>query len=222
MDRTGVPDGRPRLADSGEERALSVEYAHIPGELRPSDEQAASAAAAARIAARHPSQVHTVVLIDQYHSPNRLYRTPRQLDRFAQDLADVGLRPDGVYWESDLVPAALRLIATITDPRLRARQLSYLDPVKGRGKVTCSALTAAWYLSRLGREEPLTCHMTGLALPPAAKLVNVLPEYFREVEGKVDELLSATPNADAAALITRVWTAHPDRTPDEEAGHTGE
>jgi hypothetical protein len=132
------------------------------------------------------------------------YQDPKQLARLAQELGDAGLWPDAIVFESDLVEAALRLMSEMSGGRVRSSHERFQQENQ---KLRCSLLTAAWYLLRLGLLDggALICRATGMSLPPADRLINVLPDRYRRVEDNVDQVLLNTPYPAAIKRISRMY-----------------
>lgn len=129
-----------------------------------------------------------VVLIDDYNAESNEF----SVDHFLNSINQKGANTDFYVFESDLVPLADVLLASIEKPKIARMYNSYIER---KGKYPCSLLTATWYLVRLGRIDGgdiLHIYNTDLNRENivADRLINILPTSFKEVEKDVHKLIS--------------------------------
>ena len=172
----------------------SVEFGHLYADERVGPEQRETA----KVAATYPGI--GLVLVDDYNAP-----APWDPEYIHIQMMIQGKTPDGIFSESDLVPAAEQVINQVGG-REGKRQRRYW---KTHGKLSCSMLTATWYLLRLGvLTSTARCKLTGITIPVTERLVNVLPLAYEPVEREVDEILLQMPHPIPMLIskIERRWT----------------
>lgn len=166
---------------------VSVELLHIYGDEQIGEEHTSDISRYLEMCLVLPESHSVVVLIDDYNTP----LNPRLPELAISLLVSHGVGVAHVAMESALVPNAEHLVSTLTSRRLRESHVKYREH---KGVWPCSLLTAAWYLTRLGRLPA-----SGIFLPvdhqvwsPAAKVVNILPEGYRAVEKRAAQIMRAS------------------------------
>lgn len=126
----------------------------------------------------------TIVLIDDYNPVKHVLT----IEDVLQHLEAEGATPD--YWakEADLVGNAQLLLQELTSPKLKRSYQKYIDQ---NNKYPCSLLTASWYLTRLGHlpSEKVIRSTSSNEYTPCSRLVNILPEDYKQVENKALKLI---------------------------------
>jgi hypothetical protein len=142
-----------------------------------------------------------IVLIDNYNpAEHRL-----TAEEILEYLESHGMAPDYWAFEGDMVQNVETFLAALPDIKLKRNYLRYIAE---RGKYPCSLLTATWYLTRLGRLDTSVIKAFGKSgtdllepYKPAERLFNLLPESYKEVEGKARELITKSSFSQEANYI---------------------
>lgn len=143
---------------------------------------------------------HSIVLIDNYN-PAEHTLTPEMV---FEHLNRKGSLPEFWAFEADMAANAKELLEGVTSAKLKRNYERYIE---NHDKYPCSLLTASWYLTRLGYLEyesvikPLN---EDIYMPPAT-LLNILPEDYREVEGRCFEIIKNSEYASALDVIQDVF-----------------
>lgn len=174
---------------------VSLEFGHIYVDEEPSSAHSLGVSLAKHLRTGYEDAGHIVeleLLIDDYNPQ----QSSLDVARYVASLDGSGMRPTTITFESELVPAAERLL------RFTRRRVarSYIQYFEKKGKMPCSVLVAAWYLRRLER-------LGGLCDRPVsdAQIVNVLEERFRESEIAALDLLAASWACDHTASISTLF-----------------
>lgn len=136
------------------------------------------------------------ILIDDYNPKRHLLN----IDKYIGKLANLGLSPDFVVFESELTKLKDQVLETINDDRLRSSYKRYID----KKHVPCSFLVATWYLLRLGLLDSQAIEFYRADKNKsfgARSLINVLHPKYREVENKAQELILKSTFAHAGDSI---------------------
>jgi hypothetical protein len=138
----------------------------------------------------------TIVLIDEY-SPTHGDLTPGEVCQF---LEKNGAKPDYWAFEGDLVPAAEKLLDSLTDKHLTKNYRRYIE---AHGKYPCSLLTATWYMTRLGAFDTSVIKRCAATeeYKPADRLINILPAGYKPVEAKAHELIAKSMFDEQADMV---------------------
>lgn len=177
-----------------------VEFGHIYADEVFGQEQRGGVKAYRAWADSTAVGAHTsVVLVDDYNVDQ--VRTPP--DEVLSHLVELGAQPDYLVRESLLAGPALGLLESLNDGRVGRATRSYFER---KGKLPCSLMTAAFYLSRLGHLEHAELFVNARKpWRPADQLVNILPRRYMEVESKAIAIIRASDNRLAADRIAYVW-----------------
>jgi hypothetical protein len=126
-----------------------------------------------------------VLLIDDYNPSNFVLNT----DNFLERLDKMGVKPDYVVYESEMVTYGDRVLEELNNG-IRKQYLRY---IKKHGKYPCSFLIAIWYLLRLGFLD-IKPIIKSLASKPfiAHKIINILPRKYKSVENKALDIINST------------------------------
>jgi len=138
-----------------------------------------------------------ILLIDNYNPPDHNLTAEDVLSY----LESHGMQADHWAYEGDLVVHAQQLLELITSPKLKR---SYENYIKKNNKYPCSLLTAAWYLTRLGRFPHKDIIHATHGSPPyqvADRLLNILPEDYKAVENRTRRIILRTEFAEDADKI---------------------
>lgn len=126
-----------------------------------------------------------IVMIDNYN-PRSNVLTPESV---LQHLDEKGMSTDFWALEGDLVPNAKKLLMALTSNKLKKNYEQY---IMNHNKYPCSLLTAAWYLTRLGRfssDGIIKSTSEIQTFVPAERLLNILPQDYKAVESRARELI---------------------------------
>ncbi len=182
---------------------FNLEFAHIYTDEKISPNHLASADMVMEITSASPDINYvSSILIDNYNAHDDGF----DIQKYLGKLEDHGVKPDFYALESDLIPAAEDLLASITKPKILRMHRSYIER---KGKYPCSLLTAAWYLIRLGAiDHTGIIKVNNTSLKPSDiksdRLINVLPTTFQEIEKDAHKLISYTKYAEMRYLIQPV------------------
>jgi SAM-dependent methyltransferase len=190
----------------------SVEYAHMYADEVVGTEQRISAAHAdeAEPTPNSPPShfghltdiqpgAQYVTMVDDYNVRQQFQQ--RHALAAAQLLDEAGRRPDLIFGESSFANHAISLLHEL-EGRIGSSQVRYLDK---HSRLTCSLLTAAWYLTRLDVYSSPRDRLHGLGLTPAVRLLNILPRIYEDTEQKVHDVLKASPYAWAIDSLHYEW-----------------
>jgi hypothetical protein len=128
------------------------------------------------------------ILIDDYNSTE----DKLVLDEFITNLKNLGICPDNVIFESDLVALKEDLFLKISDERVIKQYRRYIFT---KDKVPCSFLIAVWYGVRLGliRNQELPFYVKNHEKSLVGKkLINVLHSRYDVPEGKANKIIAKT------------------------------
>jgi hypothetical protein len=187
----------------------SIEYAHIYTDEQFGAEHIGGVYELARILStlklKRTSYALTV-LIDNY---NPHQHTLNRQDFIAR-LDRLDARPDFLGLEASLVSHKDQLLDAIIKPKVRREYRNYLDR---RPKLPCSFLVSIWYLMRLGALPIAAGSSIYTPVSDAAvsftgqRLINILPDRFREVEDQALKLIRSTIYHDLADNIPAAFYA---------------
>lgn len=136
------------------------------------------------------------LLIDDYNPKRHLLN----VDKYINKLANLGLAPDYVVFESELTKLTDEVLSVIYDDRLRNSYQRYMN----KKHIPCSFLVATWYLLRLGlldRQAINFYYENRSKSFTAQSLINVLHPRYQSVEQKAQELISKSDYASRNDLI---------------------
>lgn len=177
---------------------LSIEYAHTYTDRAFSEETAASVVLLAERLRGAPDSRQLLVLVDDY-SPD----PPDTFDYagFLARLGHHGAAPDLLVKESALLGANRMVLAELGDTRLGRQLRRYVEMHE---RHPCSLFVASWYLARLGH-----LHHPALPIVPAHRLLNILPERFREFEDRALDIIVAVAGLATAARVETLYFPSP-------------
>lgn len=137
-----------------------------------------------------------VVLIDNYNPNQHILSS----DDVIEYLHDQGLKPRYWAFEADMVGNAKVLLEKLINKKLKK---SYEKYITTHGKYPCSLLTASWYLTRLGRLDGsmVQCTEVGDTFVAAERLISILPEAYKAVEFRAQELILRSEFSESADKI---------------------
>ncbi|MCA9324570.1 hypothetical protein KDA23_00675 [Candidatus Saccharibacteria bacterium] len=124
-----------------------------------------------------------ILLIDNYNPTLHTLSAQQVLEY----LASKGMSPDFWAYEGDLVENAKLLLEQMNESKLKRSYLKYID---AHNKYPCSLLTAAWYLTRLGKlDTSVIRSVSDTVYVPADRLFNLLPEDYKPVEDRANKVI---------------------------------
>jgi hypothetical protein len=125
-----------------------------------------------------------IILIDDYNSTEEKLSS-KEIIKY---LENQGTKPTHYAFESKLVNNAKILLEAIEDPKTKKNYERYIAK---RGKLPCSLLTAAWYLTRLGAlpHKKVIKSLGRQNYKIADRLINILPRDYKPIELKAYELI---------------------------------
>lgn len=140
------------------------------------------------------------ILIDNYN-PTEHTLDPEDVFAYVQSK---GFDVDYWAYEADMLYNARLLLDKIMSRKLKKEYTSYIEK---HGKYPCSLLTAAWYLTRLGYFKPqgVIRPLDSHEFTPVSTLINVLPESYKDVEGRCFKLIGHSEYADAVTHIHDIF-----------------
>lgn len=160
------------------------------------------------------------VMLDDYNNP-----TDVTTKNIAEELANLGVRPDYVMRESKLVGVAESLLDSIQDDirsrikengemvsfiKVRGKDINLKSDLEGKIRYECALLAACWYLVRLGVEPFASEGIKSIKNFSnknffARRLLNVLDrERYGDAEEATRRIMSKLPSG--ASLVKRVGT----------------
>lgn len=168
-----------------ESAVYSVEFFHIYTDEVIGDTHRASLNYLREAKKAWGMQQDLIVLIDNYN-PERHVLTEEEVLSY---LEEEGFTPDYYALEGDMVKNAQLLLETITSKKLKKNYEKYIS---SRHKYPCSLLTASWYLTRLGKlpHGSLIKSPKNKSYRQASRLINILPQDYKEVEQRALELIA--------------------------------
>lgn len=136
-----------------------------------------------------------IILIDNYNPTEHILSQDDVMDF----LAEQGLRPKYWAFEADMVGNARVLLENITSPKLKREYTKY---VADKNKYPCSLLTAAWYLTRLGKMDASMIKSSDASEYHAPeRLINILPYAYKEVENRAREVIAKSSFSESVDMI---------------------
>ena len=188
---------------------LSIELGHIYADQEASEEHFASIYHARNLIEQFKSQgtVVTTILVDDLH----IERNNLDLDRYIKSIEDKGITVDHVVFESKLSTIARHIVRILPEDRLKwesfkrgKRKVLNFYPESGgpiglrfkeddRDEFSCTILSAAWSLCRLGIYPFPSESIINLTDRKALgiNVVSVLHCRFEDVERKVLTIIKA-------------------------------
>lgn len=187
----------------------SIEFAHIYADEVFGDEQAKSIDIAKEVIESLKEQRRsfvTSILIDDYN-PSELTLDEEE---FLKWVRSFGIDIDFVGHEAGFAPISDALLTEIPKSKLKLEYFHghqknvlllhgkhNIGLKEYRGKLTkhtCSILSAAWTLCRLGIYKSPSGSITSLSGKPfsANKIITILPEKYKEGENKVLDIIKST------------------------------
>lgn len=178
---------------------VSIEYAHIYTNNKIEQEHKFSLEILTELKEnleKEGKSISLVVLVDDYSFPDPSFN----YDAFTSWLADMGLKPDLVLRESQLIPVCDSVLKILQDEELKENISDYIRTKK---KYPCSLFVTAWYLLRLGYLKSQIFNKEFVA----KNLVNILPSSFKPFEDKALEILKSTPHSESLNQIEHKYFA---------------
>lgn len=125
-----------------------------------------------------------IILIDNYNPVNHVLHEDEVFDY----LREQGVSPRFWAFEGDFTDNAQLLLDNLTNNKLRK---SYERYIESHNKYPCSLLTASWYLARLGAHDHSMIRSVDEndSFRHANRLINILPEAYKDVEFRALELI---------------------------------
>lgn len=179
----------------------NIEFAHIYTNENFSEEHyQATKTARAKVEELKKSgkSFATSVLVDNYNSTDHIL----DVNKFVSELGAIGVSPDFIVYEADLVKYKEKCLGVMTGKLKR----QYSHYIFNNGKCPCSFLVAIWHLIRLGvwdfediKINTSEKHFIG------EKIITILPKRYGAIESKAIDIIKSTPFADRLSDMEHIF-----------------
>lgn len=194
----------------------NIEFSHIYADEEFGEEQEKSIILLKGLIKKIKSnKITTSVIIDDYNPKIKILREEELLDK----MANMGVTPDFVIFESNLKEVADELIEKIDKNFVRKERFSGKDVIlvkKGdkniglrdsKGKYSCAVLIAAWNLCRLGLLpiDEKKFYKTSNNDFEAKKIISIIPKKYQDNELRAKKIIEVSPYKEHLSKIDYIF-----------------